>query len=328
MRAWLIDKLEGLDHLHLAEVADPAPAEDEVVLRVQYASLNPADRYLAFNQYPAKPALPHILGRDGVGVIEQIGADVRGDWRIGQPALILRSDIGVNRWGTFAERVSVPADCIVPVPDEWSPQQAAAGVLVYLTAYQALTQWGPLEPGGVVLVTGISGGVGVASIHLGTAMDQTVIGLSRNKSKWPTLKQLGAAEIYDLSDPNWRREIKARFGERKVNLAIDNIGGSLLNEVIDTLGMWGKASIVGRLAGPTPQFNSASLFFRRLRLGGVALSSWTNGESHAAWSEVVKLMRKINARPQVDQIFPFDQLPAAFAHLEKGPLGKVLLHTA
>jgi len=110
-----------------------------------------------------------------------------------------------------------------------------------------------------------------------------------------------------------------------VDLAIDNIGGTLLPEVIETLGYGGRVSLVGRLAGPVPQFNTASMFFRRLKLGGVAVGAYQNAEARAAWGEVLELMNKTGARPLVDHVFPFDQLPAAFERLAQGPMGKVLL---
>ena len=127
------------------------------MLEVHYAALNPADRYLAEGQYPAKPPLPHILGRDGVGTVVQLGAGVSG-MRIGDLRVILRGDVGVNRAGTFAERVSVPEAHLVEVPAGWSEQESAGATLVYLTAYQALTMWGPLPPSAVVLVQVIDSG--------------------------------------------------------------------------------------------------------------------------------------------------------------------------
>ena len=73
MRAWLLDRIEGLGALRLADAPEPKPGPGEVVLEVHYAALNPADRYLAEGQYPAKPALPHVLGRDGIGTVVEIG---------------------------------------------------------------------------------------------------------------------------------------------------------------------------------------------------------------------------------------------------------------
>lgn len=77
-----------------------------------YAALNPADRYLAEGMYPAKPAFPHILGRDGMGVVESVGQGV-DQFKPGDKAVLVRSDIGINLPGTFAEKVAVPAESLV-----------------------------------------------------------------------------------------------------------------------------------------------------------------------------------------------------------------------
>src|SRR5262249_29127939 len=147
----LLKELAGLDALQLTDVPEPVSQPGEVLLRLHYAALNPADRYLAERQYPAKPTLPHILGRDGVGTIVQLGTGVSGV-RVGERRSILRGDVGVNRAGTFAERVAVPVESLVESPTDWTEQEAAGATLVYLTAYQALTMWGPLPAQSVVLV--------------------------------------------------------------------------------------------------------------------------------------------------------------------------------
>src|ERR1700752_2178816 len=105
MKAWIIERLDGIENARLTEVADPVPAAGEVVLRLTCAALNPADRYLAEGQYPAKPTLPHILGRDGSGTVVRCGAGVQ-DYPPGQRRANLRSEWGVSRWGTFAELVA------------------------------------------------------------------------------------------------------------------------------------------------------------------------------------------------------------------------------
>jgi NADPH2:quinone reductase len=324
MRAWLLDDLKGISSLRLADVPEPQAARGEVVLDVRYAALNPADRYLAENQYPARPPLPHVLGRDGVGAVVSVGPDVK-DIRPGDRFSVLRGDVGVSRWGTFAERVAVPVQSLVEAPREWTEQQASAATLVYLTAWQALTQWPDLPRPATVLVTGASGGVGVASVQLAAAMGHRVVGLSRDPRKAQKIKELGAEAVFDPQDKTWRKAAKDLLAGKGVDLAIDNIGGTLLPEVIETLGYGGRVSLVGRLAGPVPEFNTASMFFRRLKLGGVAVGTYQNAEARAAWGEVLKLMNKTGARPLVDGVFPFDQLPAAFERLARGPMGKVLL---
>jgi NADPH2:quinone reductase len=324
MKAWLLDDFKGLDGLRLAEAPDPVPDKGEVVLEVEYAALNPADRYLAERLYPARPRMPHILGRDAIGTVVRQGGEVASPG-VGERRLLLRGETGVNRPGTFARYVAVAAESLVEVPAGWSDAEAAGAPLVYLTAWQALTMWGPLAAPCVVLVTGASGGVGVASVQLAAALGHTVVALSRDRKKGERLRQLGAALALDPGDPGWRKVLKAELGSRRVALAVDSVGGKLLPEVIETLGDLGKISLVGRLAGPVPEFNTATLFFRRLRLGGVAVGSYTPAEGRAAWAEVVAILYRAGTRPQVDGIFPFEQLPQAFARLAQGPMGKVLL---
>jgi len=324
MKAWLMDDFSGVEKLRLSDAPDPSPGPAEAVLAVKYAALNPADRYLAERQYPAKPALPHILGRDGLGVVAQTGTGVTGV-RAGDVRAVLRGETGINRPGTFAERVAVPEQNLVDIPKNWSEEEAAGATLVYLTAYQALTMWGQLPANAVVLVTGASGGVGVASVQLAAAMGHTVVGLSRSAEKQGRVMKLGAASVFDPQDGDWRKKLRGSLGQRRVDIAIDNIGGRLFPELIETLGDQGKVSIVGRLAGPVPEFNTATLLFRRIRLGGVHVGAYNNAEARAAWQHLLELLSITNARPLIDSIFPFEQLPRAFQRLSEGPLGKVLL---
>ncbi len=324
MKAWLLDDYTGIENLRLAAVPDAHAQAGEVVLELTYAALNPADRYLAEKQYPAKPKLPHILGRDGFGTVVETGAGVSGI-QVGDRRAVLRGDVGGDRPGTFAQRVALPAHSLVEAPPGWSESEAAGATLVYLTAYQALTLWDGLPAGAVVLVTGASGGVGVASVQLASALGCTVVALSRSPEKAQRLRELGAKVTLNPGDAQWRQALKASLAPKKVDLAIDNIGGKLLSEVIDVLGDQGKVSLVGRLAGPVPSFNTATLFFRRLRLGGVAVGAYTNAEAHAAWRKVLELLAHNGAKPLVDTVFPFEELPKAFARLAQGPMGKVLL---
>jgi NADPH2:quinone reductase len=92
MRAWLMDSYEGIEKLRIGDVADPQPGVGQVVLRLKFAALNPADAFLAKGLYPAKPPLPHILGRDGVGEILAVGAGVE-QLRPGAIVGILRCDV-------------------------------------------------------------------------------------------------------------------------------------------------------------------------------------------------------------------------------------------
>lgn len=326
MKAWLWDGQAGMDHLRLAEAPDPVAQEGEVVMEIHYAALNPADRMLAERRYPypVNPSLPHVLGRDGVGTIIQVGDGVK-DVRVGDQRVILRGDVGVYRWGTFAERVSMSASTLVEIPANWTQEESSGATLVYLSAYHALTMWEPLKPNSVVLVTGASGGVGLAAVQLAAAMGHTVVALSRSEEKQRRLKEIGATFTFDPADPQWPARAKEALGSRGVNLAVDTIGGELLPEVIETMGELGRLSLVGELGGPVPNFYTGTLFSRRLRIGAMAVGYYTPEENHAAWRDLLEILARSGARPLIDRVFPFEQLPQAFEHLAGGPMGKVVV---
>ncbi len=318
-----MDAYTGAENLRLGEVPDPKPGPGEALLRIRYAALNPADAFLAKAMYPAKPPLPHILGRDGVGEVISVGDGVESV-RAGDAVGILRCQAGVETWGTLAEQTVVPADSLAPIAAGWSPEEMAAAPLVSLTAWQALTQWeGPPRPGSVLLITGASGGVGVSSVLLGKSLGLTVVGLSRSAAKGARLKELGADFVFDPNDPNLRKQLPG-----KVDLVIDNVAGPLFNQLPTLMGYQGRISVVGRSAGPVPDFNTGSLFFRRLRIGGVAVSDHTPASAQADWKEIVRRFDSLGKRPVIDRVFPFEEVKPAFARLAEGPMGKVLVRVA
>jgi len=328
MRAWLMDSYDGVEKLRLDEVPDPSPGPEQVLLAVRFAALNPADAFLAQGQYPARPPLPHILGRDGVGEVVAVGSGVESP-RKGEIVGLLRGVVGVEAWGTLAEKVVVPRANIAAIPNGWSPEEMAAAPLVFLTAWQGLTQWSdppaPPPAGSVLLVTGASGGVGVASVLLGKSMGLVVAALSRNAEKGAKLKELGADLVFNPGDRNWRKALLAAIAPKKVDLVIDSVAGAQFNELIGTLGMGGRISVVGRSGGVVPEFNTATLFFRRNRIGGVAVGDYTPEAAQAAWKEIVRRLDAIGRRPVIDSIFPFEEVKQAFARLAEGPMGKVLV---
>jgi NADPH2:quinone reductase len=328
MRAWLMDSYEGVDKLRVGEVADPQPGPRQVLLRVRFSALNPADAFLAQGLYPAKPPLPHILGRDGVGDVLAVGPGVEHA-RVGETVGILRGSTGVDAWGTLAEKVVVPAANIIPIPEGWSLEETAGAPLVFLTAWQALTQWSdppaPPRSGSVVLVTGASGGVGTASVLLGKSMNLTIVALSRSVERGEKLKELGADFVFNSEDHKLPKLLTAAIAPNKVDLAIDNVGGALFNDVVALLGQGGRVSVVGRSAGAVPEFNTAALFFKRNRIGGVYVGDYAPDAAQATWKQIVERLDAIGKRPVVDQVFAFEDAKAAFARLAQGPMGKVLL---
>ena len=161
--------------------------------------------------------------------------------------------------------------------------------------------------------------------ELAKAMGHQVVALTRGSGKNEKLKELGVDFIVDSNAPQWGASAKQMLGGHRVNLAVENICGPGFLQVIETLAPFAKVSVVGQLAGPVANFNLASLLFRRIRIGGVAASTYTRDGAKEAWDSAVKLLLGAGMKPVVDSIFPFDQLPQAFVRLVQGPIGKVLL---
>lgn len=325
MKAWLMKGYDGIDGMEFRnDVERPKPGQGEVLLRLHFASLNPADNYLAIKMYPARPEFPHILGRDGAGTVVEVGPGVT-KFKENDIVAILRGEVGVSRWGTFAEYAAVPEDLLIPVPNGWKAEEAAAAPLVFLTAYQALTQWGKFDTPGTLLITGASGGVGLACVMLGKALGHRVIGLSRSEEKSKEVVRLGADLMLNPNDPDLVKKVKDFAKKEGVQIAVDNIGGNGFMKLVATLGHNGAVSCVGRLAGPVPEFNTAALFFNRLRIGGVSVGTYNSTEAQEIWKEILELLARIKQKPVVDNVYTLEELPKAFKRLAEGPMGKVLV---
>jgi NADPH:quinone reductase len=331
MRAWLMDGYGGTGKLRLGKVPDPEPGPGEALLRMRFAALNPADAFLSLGQYPAKPVLPHVLGRDGVGDVMAVGSGV-SNVAPGDIVGILRCDVGVETWGTLAEKTVVPAASLAKIPAGWSLEEMSGAPLTFLTAWQALTQWSdppaPPPAGSTLLVTGASGGVGVASVLLGKSMGLDIVALSRSAEKAAKLKELGADFVFDPSDANLRKNVTAAISPKKIDLAVDNVAGPLFNQIIAMLGYGGRISVVGRSGGAVPEFNTGTLFFRRNRIGGVAVADFTAESAQETWKEIVARLAAMGRRPVIDGVYPFEEVKQAFARLSQGPMGKVLVRVA
>jgi NADPH2:quinone reductase len=120
----------------------------------------------------------------------------------------------------------------------------------------------------------------------------------------------------------------AAIAPKKVDFAVDNVGGALFNDVVAMLGRNGCVSVVGRSGGVVPEFNTATLLFRRNRIGGVTVGDYAPEATQAAWKQIVDRLDATGKRPVVDGVFRFQDVKPAFARLAQGPMGKVLVRVA
>ncbi len=340
MKAVFLRRHGGPEVLEYGEVPTPEPGPGEVRVRLHYAALNRLDLWVREGWPGLKLRYPHILGADGAGVVDAVGPGVDPAW-VGR-RVVLNPNIGCGRcayclagqdnmcdhWqllgetrsGTYAEAVVVPERNVLPVPEGFPLEQAAAAALVYQTAWHSLVSRGGLRPGEWVLVVGASGGVNTASIQIAKLAGATVVVVGSNARKLELARTLGADYLIDRSQtPAWHREVRRITGNRGVDVVVDNVGTTFpLSFKAARKG--GRILTVGNTGGPRFEIDNRFIFGKHLSLIGSTMSPQQD------FRTVMGLVFAGRLRVVIDRIFPLAEARAAQEHLAQGAqLGKVVL---
>jgi len=320
MKAYWI-RHDGKDAtLELRELPIPEPAPGQMVLRVRAASLNRGDLLgaIAFHRAPeGRPA-----GVDAAGEVHAAGDGVsfkRGD------------RVMVRSRGCFAEYVLVDPALATPIPDHFSWEQAAAIPISYVTAWEALIQFGRLEAGEALLVTGASSGVGVASIQLGKLVGAKVFGVSTSQSKLEKLHALGLDVGIHACGEDFSARVLEATGGKGVDLAVNLVGGTVFGACQRSLANFGRLAVVGYVDGVmSAEVDLEATHGKRLEIFGISNAPLTpamRAEATRGFNrDVMPAIADGRIVPVVDRVFGFDQLPEAKAYVESGAqIGKVVV---
>ena len=174
MRAVVFIGAGGNEVVRLDDRADPAPGDQDVLVQVRFAGLNPADLQQRAGRYPAPPGAPSdIPGLEVSGTVETCGANVVA-WTPGDRVF------GLVAGGGLADRVVVHERCVTRVPEVLDEREAAAVPEAFITAHDAVSTQAGLRPGETLLVHGAAGGVGSAAVQIGVSMGARVLGTVRD----------------------------------------------------------------------------------------------------------------------------------------------------
>lgn len=326
MNTYLTSPPGGWDASRFADIPLEQGRPDQVLVAIKAVGLNPADAFQVEGRYPGQPQPPFIVGRDAMGVVVQ--GDAAGRWKPGDEVVALQSETRDLAHGFLCEQQWVATENLAQRPAGWSIHESAAASLVYLTAWKALNGPAVLKSGQLVLVTGGSGGVGLAAVQLAAALGATIIALSRSESKRERLLKEGANFAFAPDDPKLKDAITQATGRKGVDVVVENVGGQSLTQAFKLLDVHGHISQVGVLAGVEAAIPIPSLMFKRASLHGILVSDFSPADAQAAWSLIVKALDKTNRRPVIDRVFPFAETPAAFKHLRSDVFGKVVVEVA
>jgi NADPH:quinone reductase len=295
----------------------------DALIRIHAVGLNPADNFQIEGRYPGGPRPPFIPGRDACGVVVQ--GDRRGKWQPGEAVVVLQSSTTDLTNGTLCEEQWIAAENLAQKPEAWTDAEAAAAPLVYHTAWKALFDTGGLLPGQPVVITGASGGVGLAAVQLANSMGATVVALSRSDTKRSRLLEIGAHHVFAPDDPHLKEKICDAIKAKGVSLVVENVGGPSLATSVHLLGLHGRVSVVGVLGGVEGTIPIPALMFKRASIHGVLVTDDTPQQAQSAWKQIVTSLNRTQSRPIIDQRFPLKEVAAAFEKLSGDVFGKVIV---
>lgn len=287
----------------------------EVLIRVQYSSLNFKDAMAAHGSKAVTREFPHQSGIDAAGVVEHSDSAL---FSSGDKVIVTGYDLGMNTAGGLAQYIRVPAAWVLHCPPGLGPRQSMQFGTAGLTAQlciNKLLQMGLQADQGQVLVTGATGGVGSIAVALLANAGFEVVASSGKTGQADMLRAIGAAEVIDraeLSEANKRPMLKERFAA-----AVDVVGGDTLANVIKSLKAGGSVSCCGLVQSPAFDATVLPFILRGVNLLGVDSVEIPLAEKQAAWEQLANCA-ELDSVAQINQEISLDQVPETLATLFTG----------
>jgi len=254
--------LSGPDAVKIIETPIRTLGVNEVLINVRAASLNFPDLLMTYGKYQYKPEIPFIVGMEGSGAVQSVGAEVQ-KFKVGDIVMFR------GKTGACAEFKIANEDDVLPVPSNLSFEEAAAFGVTFQTAYVALVRRGRLQAGEWLLVHGAGGGVGQACVAVGKALGAKVIATASSAGKRGIALKSGADHVVDYHDGVFTQEIMSLTAGQGASVIMDPVGGHVLNESVNCLGWQGRLLSVGFASGGFGNINLEELRRRGGELIGV-----------------------------------------------------------
>ena len=325
MKAILIEENEARS-LVWADVPDPVPGPDEVLLRVEYAALNRADLMQREGNYPPPPGAPAWMGLEVSGTVEALGEKAAASgWKTGDRVCALLGG------GGYAQYVTVRYDMLMPVPEGCSMAEAAAMPEAFCTAYLNLFLEGKAKAGDTLLMQAGASGLASVVIPMAKAFGLRVITTIHNGKKRAAVEKLGADLVVDTAREDLVSVLKAELDAGGgVDVAIDCLGGEDMGRCLSYLRHGARWIMIAAMAGSLTEIDLQNVFRRNVRIIGSTLRSrppQVKAELIAALvREVWPSVASGSIRPTVYRVLPVEEAEAAHGILYRGEnVGKVVL---
>jgi NADPH2:quinone reductase len=298
--------------VELTELSRPECGDEEALISVHAASVNPSDAKNAMGVFP-ETSFPRTPGRDFAGIV----VDGPENWR-GKEVFGMHAELGFQRDGTHAEYVVVPSTCLVERPPQLPAEQAAAMGVVYATAWYGMVQKGTVRPGMSVLVTGVTGSVGRAAAEIANAHGAQVFGTIRSESQRSRAPLPALADMVSLDDPDWPATIREWTAGRGVDLVFDAVGGPLFNPALSCLRQRGKYVVIASAVTPNVSLHLIDFYHREAHLIGVDSLKLSAEETHSVLAQVTAEVSAGRLTPPTVHSYPLEEAPLLYRRLAAG----------
>jgi NADPH:quinone reductase-like Zn-dependent oxidoreductase len=340
MKALAFHEHGGLDRLRYQEVPDPAIGPADVLVRVRACALNHLDLFVREGLPGFRLPLPFWTGCDIAGEVAQVGAEVRevavGDRVAVNPNLhcgrcefcqkgeqslcVTYGILGEHVHGGLAEYVKVAGDKTLTLPAHVKYEDAAAFILVNMTAWRMLVTQARLRAGEDLLVIGVGGGVSSTAVQIGKLCGARVWVTSSSDDKLARARELGADECINHTREDWARVVWEKTGKRGVDVVLENVGAATWKGSLRALAKGGRLVTCGATSGPIGETDIRVVFWKQVSIIGSTMSS--NAEFH----DVMRELFRGRLRAIVDAVMPLGEGVDAQRRLAEGKqFGKIVL---
>ena len=318
MKAIIVKEFGAPEVMKLEEVSTPKPNENQILVRVEAAGVNPVDTYIRQGIHAQKPKLPYTPGKDSAGIVEETGENVtkfkKGD-------KVYTAD---SVTGTYAEFTLCEEDQVHKLPENISFEQGAGVFVPFATAYRALFQKAEAKAGETVLIHGASGGVGTAAIQWARNAGLKIIGTASSDEGKNLVKEQGADLVLDHSGENYLQEIKDFTDGKGVDVILEMLANENLNKDFEVLKMFGRIIIIGNRG--SIEFNPRLTMGKDATVFGMSLFNAPDEAMREVYDAIYKGLSEGFLNPIVGSTFPLEDAPKAHhAVIEEKAFGKIVL---
>lgn len=320
MKAIVVHETGGPEKLTLEEVPDPEPGDNDLLVEVAAAGLNFIDTYHRDGLYPME--MPIILGIEGVGrvvatgdAVENVAVGERVGWVIVQ--------------GSYAERLVVPEDQAIPIPDEIDDAVAAAVLLQGVTAHYLATDTYPLSAGDRCLIHAGAGGVGLLLTQIAKLRGAEVVTTVGTEQKAALSLKAGSDHVIVYTTEDFKEAVESIYGAHALDVVFDGVGASTFERGLDLLRPRGMMVTFGNASGPPPEISplvlaqKGSLFLTRPTM---AHYMQTPEELQERTNDLFSWIREGRLKVRIGAEYPLAEAADAHRALEgRDTTGKVLI---